>query len=148
MTPYPAGAPGAPKPDTKNPFVLKKLSQKHKDMVMLSLQGLSREKVAEYCGCTPEYVTMINKQPLARAYIADLEGHLDLKLRGMYEKSIDAIKDGLNSPRVSDKLAAASLHLETIGKRTPRVDEGKESAEDVVSAMLISGNNVQVNIKK
>lgn len=132
----------------KNPWVLKRLSGKHKDMIVLSLQGLTRDKVAEYCGCTPEYVTMINKQPLARAYIADLEAHLDLRLRGLYEHSINAISDGLKSPKVSDRLAAASLHLETIGKRTPVSDDSVQTAEDVVGAMLIQGSNVQVNIRR
>ena len=135
-------------PAAKNPFVLKKLSQKHKDMITLSLQGLSREKVGEYCGCTPEYVTMICKQPLARAYLADIEAHLDLKLRGMYEKSINAIDSGLTSPKVSDKLAAAQLHLGTIGKLKAVATDSKETAEDVVTAMLIQGNNVQVNVKR
>ena len=138
----------ASSPAAKNPFVLKKLTQKHKDMAVLSLQGLSREKVGEYCGCTPEYVTMICKQPLVRAFIADIEAHLDLKLRGLYDKSIDAINAGLTSPKVSDKLAAAQLQLGTIGKLKAAPSDSNQTAEDVVAAMLIQGNNVQVNIKK
>ena len=117
-------------------------------MVTLSLQGLSREKVAEYCGCTPQYVTMINKQPLARALRADLEQHLDLRLRGLYERSLDALQEGLTSPKISDKLAAAQIQLRAIGKDVPGPDDSKQTAEDVVSAMLIQGNNVQVNINR
>ena len=132
----------------KNPFILKRITQRHKDMAVLSLQGLSRGKVAEFCGCTPEYITMINKQPLIRAYIADLEAHADLRLRGLYEKSISAIDAGLTSPKISDKLAAAQLQLSTIGKLKPSEDIGKETAEDVVSAMLIQGSNVQINVRK
>lgn len=130
----------------KNPWVLKRLTQRHRDMVTLSLQGLSREKVGEYCGCTPEYVTMINKQPLARAYIAELESHMDLRLRGLYERSLDALQAGLTSPKISDKLAAAQIQLRAIGKTEPGPDDSKQTAEDVVSAMLIQGTNVQVNV--
>ena len=139
--------PTTPVPSGGNPFILKKLTQLHKDAAVLSLQGLSREKVAEFCGRTPEWVTLICKQPLVKAYIADIEAHLDMKLRGMYEKSIDAIGAGLNSSKVSDKLAAAQLHLGTIGKLKSNNVEGRESAEDVVAAMLIQGSNVQINMK-
>lgn len=130
----------------KNPWILKKLTQVHKDAITLSMQGLSREKVAEFCGKTPAWVTLVCKQPLARAYIADLEAHADLRLRGLYEKSITAIDTALTSPKVSDRLAAAQLQLGTMGKLKPDLNEGKETAEDIVSAMLIQGNNVQVNI--
>jgi hypothetical protein len=130
---------------TPNPWVLKRLTQRHKDMIVLSLQGLEREKVAEYCGCTPQYVTMINRQPLARAYIAELEQHLDLRLRGMYSKSLDAIDAGLKSPKISDKLAAAQIHLRALGKDVPGPDTSKQTAEDVVGAMLVQGTNVQIN---
>jgi hypothetical protein len=133
-------------PGQKNPWVLKRLSQKHKDMVTLSLQGLDREKVAEFCGCTPQYVTMINKQPLARILIAELESHLDLRLRGMYVKSLNALDKALTSPKIADQLAAAQIQLKAIGKSEPGPDDSKQTAEDVVSAMLIQGSNVQVNI--
>jgi len=130
-----------------NAFILKRLTQKHKDMITLSLQGLSREKVGEYCGCTPQYVTMINKQPLARAYIADIEQHLDMRLRGMYEKSITTIENVMvNGRKDTDRLAAAALQLDAIGKRKLDGDEGKETAEDVVAAMLVQGENVQINV--
>ena len=131
-----------------NPFVLKRLSNKHKNMVALSRQGMSRDSVAEYCGCTPQYVTMILKQPLARAYIADLEVHLDTRLRGLYEKSVNVIADVLDNGKNADRLAAAQIQLEAIGKRKLDPSEGKQTAEDIVSAMLIQNSNVQVNISK
>jgi hypothetical protein len=135
-----------PLPPARNPFLLKKLTQKHKDMVVLSLQGLSRDKVAEVCGCTPEYVTMIARQPLAKAYIAELEEHMDLRLRGLYEKSIDAIQAGLASPKVSDKLAAAQIQMAAVGKSELPAGKDNQTAEDVVGAMLIQAGSVQVNI--
>jgi hypothetical protein len=131
-----------------SPWILKRLTQLHKDAITLSLQGLPREKVAEFCNRTPAWVTMVCKQPLARLFMKDLEQHLDLRLRGLYEKSINAIEAGLTGPRISDKLAAAQLHLTTIGKMKPPPDESKETAEDVVAAMLVQGTNVQVNINR
>ncbi len=130
----------------KNPWILKRLSQKHKDMITLSLQGLDREKVGEFCGCTPQYVTMVNRQPLARVFIAELESHLDLRLRGLYERSLDALQAGLTSPKIADKLAAAQIQLKAIGKAEPGPDSAKQTAEDVVSALLIQGSNVQINV--
>lgn len=143
------GTTNATIPGGKNPWVLKHLKQIHKDAISLSLTGkLSREQVAEYCGKTPAWVTLILKQPLAREYIKELEDFLDLRLRGLYEKSVAAIDAGLSSPKVSDKLAAATLQLRTIGKLDPADSGAAQTAEDVVAAMLIQGDNVQVNFNR
>lgn len=129
----------------KNPWILKRLKQIHKDAAVLSMQGLSREKVAEFCGKTEAWVTLVCKQPLVQAYISELEAHADLRLRGMYEKSLDALDAGFASPKISDKLAAAGMQLRAIGKDVHDPSENKQTAEDVVSAMLIQATNVQVN---
>lgn len=131
----------------KPPIILKKLSNKHKEMISLALQGKPREYIGQACKCRPEYVTFIMRQPLARAYIAEIEEHLDSRLRGMYNKSLDAIEDGLGAGRVSDRLAAAKLQLTAIGKVKPDKENDRESAEDVVGAMLqVAAGNVTINV--
>lgn len=124
-------------------FVLKKLNNKHKQIISMALQGESRETVAEAIGCTPNYVSMILRQPLAKAYIEELNSYLDTKMVGLYEKSIDAIDRGLGSKNGQVSLAAAKLALQATGKLQPS-KEAERTAEDVVANILNVGGTVVI----
>lgn len=143
-------SPAAPLlPTAKNPWTIKRLTQVHKDAITLSMQGLSREKVAEFCGRTPAWVTLVCKQPLAREYIAELEAHADLRLRGMYDKSLNVLDEVLAGAGTrADQLKAVDITFNALGKNKPGPDDGKQTAEDVVGAMLIQDSNVQVTINR
>jgi hypothetical protein len=134
---------------SKPKWELKKLSQKHKTIVALHAQGVDRFEIAQVAECTPEYVSMIAAQPLAKQYLAELEQYMDSRMKTLYGRSVDAIANGLDSDNEEIALKAARLQLEATGKmKTERKDV--QSAEDVVAAILnratvIIGNNVQVN---
>lgn len=132
---------------------LKKLSQKHKNIIALHAQNVKREDIGKTVGCTPEYVSMIMQQPLAREYMRDLEKYMDSRLEALYGRSVDVIQSGLDGDATDTQLKAARLQLEVTGKLKPK-DGDKQTAEDVVSALLkhaagggviAIGNNVQVN---
>jgi hypothetical protein len=132
---------------------LKKLSQKHKNIIALHAQNVKREDIGKTVGCTPEYVSMIMQQPLAREYMRDLEKYMDSRLEALYGRSVDVIQNGLDGDATDTQLKAARLQLEVTGKLKPK-DSDKQTAEDVVSALLkyassggviAIGNNVQVN---
>lgn len=134
---------------TNGKWELKKLSQKHKTIIALHVQNLTREEISQVAGCTPEYVSMIVAQPLAQQYLAELEKYMDSRLKALYGKSVDAIQQGLDSQDEEVALKAARLQLEATGKMK-KDDERGHSAEDVVAAILdratvIIGQNVQVN---
>lgn len=134
----------------KEGWVLKKLSQKHKTIIALHAQNVSRIDIADVAGCTPEYVSMIVAQPLAQSHLHDIEKYMDSRLRQLYTKSIDAIERGLDNEDSETSLKAARLQLEASHKLKDRAED-RQSAEDVVSALLKQatvvaiGQHVQVN---
>ena len=82
----------------------------------LLAQGLGRTAIGKIVGCTPEYVTMLAKQPLCLAYVKEISQFVDARMEAMYEKSVDVIADLLDNGGAKEKLAAAQLHLRSIGK--------------------------------
>lgn len=139
-------------PSPKEGWELKKLSQKHKNIIALHLQGVSRADIGEFCGCTPEYVSMIIAQPIAKEYLRDVEKYLDARMQSLYGKTVDTIQAGLDGNATDTQLKAARLQLEATGKLKQDKDAA-QTAEDVVAALLKAaggvvaiGNNVQVNV--
>lgn len=130
----------------------KKLTQKHKNIIALHAQAMPREQIGEYCGCTPEYVSMIVATPIAKEYMRDLTRYMDSRLEAMYGRTVQVIEDGLNGSATDTQLKAARLQLEVTGK-LKNDEKDSQSAEDVVSALLkaassgtvIIGQNIQVN---
>ena len=133
-------------------WVLKKLSQKHKNVIALHAQSMSRADIGQMCSCTPEYVSMIVAQPLAKEYLRDIEKYMDSRLETLYGKTVDVIQAGLAGNATDTQLKAARLQMEATGKLKGGTAE-VQTAEDVVSALLaaaakgtfIIGQNVQVN---
>ena len=137
----------------KEGWKLKRLSQKHKTIIALHVQNVKREEIGAIAGCTPEYVSMIVKQPLAQEYLTELETYMDSRMKVMYGKAVEAIDECLDSGDEEIKLRAAKLTLEANGKMQPS-KEGTRTAEDVVASILRNaqvvaiGGNVQVNTYK
>lgn len=139
-------------PVQKEGWQLKKLSQKHKNIIALHVQGVSRVDIGTFCGCTPEYVSMILQQPLAKEYLRDVEKYLDARMQSLYGQTVDVIQKGLAGVATDTQLKAARLQMEATGKLKQDKDSA-QTAEDVVSALLKAaggvvaiGNNVQVNV--
>ena len=135
---------------------MKTLTQKHKSIVGLHAQGVSRADIGAVCGCTPEFVSMVVATAPAKAYLRELEIYMDSRLQTLYGSSIDVIQAGLNNQATDTQLKAARLQLEVTGKLKQDRDEN-QTAEDVVAALLkhaasggvvAIGNNVQVNVDK
>ena len=97
-------------------FQLKTLKPKHKQIMSLLAQGLGRSEIAKIVGCTPEYVTVLTKQPLCIDYLREVSRFVDSRMEAMYEKSVDVIADLLNNGAAKERLAAAQLQLRSIGK--------------------------------
>lgn len=125
---------------------LKSLSQKHKNIIALHAQSVSRTDIGQVCGCTPEYVSMIVAQPLAKEYLRELEQYMDSRLQTLYGKSVDVIQSGLAGNATDTQLKAARLQLEVTGKLKGDRNEN-QTAEDVVAAIMARVTvNVQNNI--
>ncbi len=112
-----------------NHFELKELSPKHKDVAALMSQGMKRADVAAAVGFTPEYVTMLCRDPQFRSYMQGLAEYHEMRLDLMFEKSVDAISDTLQFGAPEDRLKAARLQLEAT-KRLGTAGRGNEDLDN------------------
>lgn len=97
-------------------FQLKKLSEKHKQVAALLAQGIGRGQISKLVSITPEYVTMLSKQPLFMAYVKEMTAFTDVRLQALYEKGVDIVADLLISGTEDTKLRAAQTVLKAVGK--------------------------------
>lgn len=98
----------------KPKFVLKKLSNRHKQAAALLAQGVKREIIAAAVQCTPEYVTMLTQQALFQQYLEEMERVADVRLRALFERSVDVVAEVLNTGSNDEKLRAARLQMEAV----------------------------------
>lgn len=111
---------------------MKKLKPKHKQVASLLAQGARNIDIAKMLGITPEYVSMLTRQPLMQAYIAEMCQHTGLRVEALFEKSVDVIADTLRTGTESGRLKAARLQLEVtkrIGRGEPLSNQGGGTEE-------------------
>lgn len=99
---------------------LKELKQVHKDVASLFAQGMKNVQIAQLCDITPEYVHMLLKQPLVKAYIAEMCEVVGTRMEALFVKSVDVIADTLENGTEAGKLKAVRLQLEA----TKRIGSG------------------------
>ena len=102
-------------------WLLKELKGKHKNICSLIAQGVQRKQVASICGVTPEYVSMLLRQPLCMEYVAKLNEAVDVQLEAMHGAAVEAIGSTLREGTFEDKIKAARLQMEATGRVGPRV---------------------------
>jgi len=95
-------------------FELKKLSARHKQAAALLAQGVKRELIAAAIQCTPEYVTMLSQQALFQQYLQEMQQVADVRLRALFEKSVDVVAEVLTSGTPDERLRAARLQMEAV----------------------------------
>ncbi len=100
---------------------LKQLKPMHRDVCAFLAQGMKHVQVAQLCGITPQYITMLCGQDLIKQEIQRIALVAGTRLEAMFEKSVDVIADAMQSGSHSDKLKAARLQLEAT-KRIGRPD--------------------------
>lgn len=124
-----------PEPGAK--WELKKLSQKHKDICSLIAQGIGRQQIATLCGITPEYVTMLMRQPLCMAHIKEMSEFAGIQLEAMFGKTVEVIAKTLDSGAPKEQIAAARLQLE-VTKRIGRPDVSANNSAMGADERLLS----------
>ena len=100
----------------REPVVLQKLSQRHKQVLALVVQGVKQEVIAQACDYEPEYVTWLVRQQVCQVYLREMIGFNDSRLLALTERSVDVISDAMRNGTVEDQLKAAKLQLTAIGK--------------------------------
>ena len=122
---------------------LKELKPMHRQVASLLAQGAKRQEIAQLCDITPEYVTMLSKQPLVQAHIAEICAAAGIKMEAMFEKVVDVIGDTLINGSEAGKLKAARLQLEAtkrIGRPDPNsgLDRGTEDRLSMLAERLLA----------
>lgn len=109
---------------------LRKLSEKHKLAAALLAQGLGRASVASACDFTPEYITMLQRQPLFIQYVQDMTAAAAVRLEALFDQSVEIIADTLSNGGAEEKLKAARLQLEATGRIGKNAERGKSDGDD------------------
>ena len=134
-------------PATKPPtFQLKKLAPKHKQIAALLAQGAPRQDIAQILKVTPEYVSMLSKDPLMVAYMQEMSEFANVRMEAMFEKTANIISEVMDSGSHKDKLAAARLQLEAtkrLGKQE-QVVKHEHSLVAILSRLPTDGPYVPI----
>ena len=129
---------------------LKELKPLHRQVASLVAQGKRNVDIAPMCNITPEYVSMLIRQPLVKAYIAELCELPGGKLEALFEKTVDVIADAMQNGSRGEKLKAARLQLEAtkrIGGHTPiaLIPQGSDDRLEALARRLLE---LQSNVRK
>ena len=132
-------------------WLLATLKPKHKQICSMLAQGIPRGTIAAVIGCTPEYITMLSRQPLIQGYIKDMCQTAGLQLEAMFTESVQAIGDVLQNGSTKDKMQAARLQMEATkrigaGSGLPRevVDTTERLAKLAERLLYLQGNNLKI----
>lgn len=146
MSALPASSPSAdPTRDLLSPeeqsevggqgWLLRKMTPRHQQICAFMAQGMKRGHIAQACNCTPEYVTMLAKQPLIQQYIKDMCATAGIQLEGQFSAVVDAVGETLQQGNYKEKMQAARLH----GELTKRLGPGsgaEQQAEGSAERLL------------
>jgi hypothetical protein len=129
---------------------LKQLKPQHKQVAALLAQGMKNVEVAQIVGITPEYVSMLLRQPLVKEYVGQMCEVVGVRLESLFEQSVEVIAETMRSGSNADKLRAARLQLEAtkrIGRIDPNVGGNGANVErlEKLAERLIS---LQSNVRK
>lgn len=116
-------------------WLLRKMTPRHQQICAFLAQGMKRGHIAQACNCTPEYVTMLAKQPLIQQYIKDMCATAGIQLEGQFSAVVDAVGETLQQGNYKEKMQAARLH----GELTKRLGPGsgaEQQAEGSAERLL------------
>lgn len=128
---------------------LQKLSPKHKQVASLFAQGLKLVEIAPLVGYTPEYISLLMRQPRMKEYISEMCDAVGVRMEALFEKSVEVIADTLQNGSEGGKLKAARLQLEAtkrIGRPDPSAGLERGSVdrlERLADRLLLLQSNVR-----
>lgn len=103
-------------PQESSSWLLKELKPKHRQICSLIAQGFQNTVVAQAVGCTPEYITMLLRQPLIKECLSGFQEYAEAQLGAMFVKSVSVIGETLDNGNYTEKMKAARLQLEVTGR--------------------------------
>lgn len=115
---------------------LQKLSERHKLVAALVAQGIPRQTIAAAAQYTPEYVTMLQRQPLFIAYVREMNQAAAVQLEAMFSQSVQVIAETMSNGGTR-ALDAARMQLEATGRlgRERQQREGGDPTADRLTTL-------------
>jgi hypothetical protein len=113
---------------------LSELKPKHLQVCSLLAQGFKNVDVAKMVGITPEYVSMLLRQPLIKSEIARIAEIAGTRLEALFEQSVDVIAEVMANGNHGDQLKAVRLQLEAT-KRIGRPDVNPRNPVDATDRL-------------
>lgn len=103
-------------PEVADKWELKALKPRHKAVASFVAQGLQLVEIAKLTGMTPQYVSMLCRQPLMKQEIARIGEIAGVRMEALFEKSVDVVAQALENGNTADKLKAAKLQMEATNR--------------------------------
>jgi len=127
------------------PWELKKLKPMHQQVAALLAQGMKNVEIAAICEITPQYITMLLRQPLFKQYVSDKCEAAGVRMEALFEQSVEVIAHTLANGSEGGKLKAARLQLEgtkRLGRNDAPINDGAGATDRLerLAARLIELN--------
>jgi hypothetical protein len=116
--------------DSPEKWELQELKPWHQQFCSLLAQGIDRETIAKVLDITPNYVSMLSKQPLIQAYIKDMCQFATVQLEAQFAKSVAVIGEVMDKGNGKERLQAVRLNAEL----THRIGSGSGLPAEVMNA--------------
>ncbi|MBT9145966.1 MAG: hypothetical protein DDT42_01845 [candidate division WS2 bacterium] len=129
---------------------LTKLKPIHKQVASLAAQGLKNIEIAKIIGITPEYVSMLLRQPLVKDHVMQICETVGTRLEALFETSVDVIAETMVTGSEKGRLQAARLQLEAT-KRIGRFEQNsglERSSSDRLAELAERLILLQSNVRK
>ena len=94
----------------------KKLSVKHREVLQLVAEGKNYKQISALTGYSTPTVCIIVKSPAGKQYLKDIMDVVDARLIMMTVDSVNVIAEAMKDGTTDEKLKAARMHLETVGR--------------------------------
>lgn len=91
---------------------MKELKPMHKQLCSLLAQGIDRQTIASVLDITPEYVSMLSKQPLVQKYIREMCQFASLQLEAQFVEGVKVIGEVMANGADKERLQAVRLNAE------------------------------------
>ena len=122
---------------------LKKLSQRHIEIIDLHTRGYKMVDIAKTVGVTRFNVSNVLNDPLAQDVIKKAHQQVENEFDALYGRVVDTIRDGLEKEIGLDTRLRAVDRYAKMKQVNGDQGKGPETAEDVVDRILQL--NIQVN---
>ena len=127
---------------------LRYLTPKHWRIINLYAAGFNREYISEELRITPQTVTNIVNDPLAKVILERHAQNAEDELSSLTGLAVEAVRDNLAVGDLDQRRRGAELVLKARGVFKEKA-EGTDSAEDVMSRIVMHFQGpTQVNVSK